>query len=222
MKILCRPDNNKSCSACCGLFNFSDITEVNLSEFLEQGLERKESLSAGKTFEDFKNHQLDGLREVSAHICPYQGFVAENQPGCMIHPELNNGTDNRNLSLFGSVICSAFLCPAHEILTDDMKELLINSISSWYEYTIAIIDPEFFIWACGMLADKFYLDYGSEVFKATIESVLSMHADTWRLSEYPVFFYSISEYRNFLNGEHKEEFDLEKVSIQDELDEILN
>ncbi len=220
--FLCRPDNIKSCSACCGLFNFKDISEKNLSEYLAKGHERNKSLQSGKSAEDFKNHQLDGVREVSSHICPYQGFVADYQPGCLIHPELNNGTDNRNLSLFGSVICSAFLCPAHEILSDDMKDLLITSVNSWYAYTIAVIDPEFFIWACGILSKVFNIEKSSEVFKATIESVLMLHAETLRLADYPVFFYSISEYRNYLNGDNKQEFDLEKESIIDELDEILN
>jgi hypothetical protein len=220
--ILCRPDNIKSCSACCGLFNFKDISEKNLSEYLAIGQERNKSLLSGKTIEDLKHHQVDGVREISSHICPYQGFVADSQPGCLIHPELNNDSDKRNLSLFGSVICSAFLCPAHDILYDEMKEVLINSVKGWYAYTIAVIDPEFFLWACKILTGEFHLEYSSEIFKATIESVLLLHAETLRLSDFPVFSYSISEYRNFLNGNNLQEFELEKTSIIDELDEILN
>jgi hypothetical protein len=39
------------------------------------------------------------VRDITSHVCPYQGFLKNGKPGCLIHPLFIN-KDERNRSLF--------------------------------------------------------------------------------------------------------------------------
>ncbi len=111
----------------------------------------------------------------------------------MFHPKINKN-DFRDRSLFGIKICDAFLCPAHEVLSKEEKEILIDNIDSWYLYSIAIIDPFSFQWILNLLGDELNLILQKDLFKEKLERALWIHAE--HLAEYkkPLFSYSISEY----------------------------
>ena len=191
---LCQPDNNKGCSACCGLFNFKDITREKLSQYLEEGKDRTSEIDNVHFDDRIEYKKSINTRDMTSYICPYQGFVRDRSPGCLIHPE-NNTEDLRDISFYGRKICSGFLCPAHRILTKNEKQVLIEFIDDWYLYTVAIIDPYSFRWILDFIHGRFGGNIKrTEAFKELLNLALSIHAHFIQSIDGPLFFYSVSEY----------------------------
>jgi hypothetical protein len=186
--ILCQPDSLKGCSLCCGLFVFKDISVKYLSEFLSDGKNRERSC---KTYTEYKDENLK--RDISSYICPYQGFLADGKPGCLIHP-LATGIDGRDRSLFTSKICSGFLCPAHSILSYEEKVFLIKNVDDWYIYTVAIADPESYSFIYNYIKEKFGEPLDENMTKKILGEALYVHGEN--LSKYNggIFSYSVPEY----------------------------
>lgn len=200
LKTLCQPDGLKSCSVCCGLFNFKDISISNLNSFLSG---------------DYSSNLLDEVRDITSHICIYQSFISPNLPGCSLHPNVC-GADHRNASLYGAKICEEYLCPAHSILTTEQKKLLVSSVSDWYLYSIAIIDPEGFQCIIDILNSLQFLWSGYDI-KCLIRKALTFHAGMLSRSDKCHFYYSLAEY-----NQHKGEFSLrynseEKFQLREHL-----
>jgi len=189
---LCQPDSGKGCSVCCGLFNFKDISRASLTSYLSRPMP---SLSA--TEEDRNGlawmHRND-IRDVTSHICPYQGFLSEGKPGCRIHPAVC-GNDNRDQSLFGKTICDRFLCPAHKLLDIREKQYLKTYIRDWYCYAIAIVDPGTFSYIVTVM-EKFSdrIKSNGEMASLFLEKALLIHGEYLLSIEKPVFYYSVPEY----------------------------
>ncbi len=197
--ILCQPDSRKGCSACCGLFNFRDISRNALEKFLEAGAERGGSFSEYEFQElGIPDDQKIEQRDITSHICPYQGFLEEGRPGCLMHPSVNS-RDLRNRSLFGKTICSSFLCPAHEILNQSQKMILINRIDDWYTYSLAILDPCSFAWICDAL-DRLLPAGNDHLYGDILARCISLHGEHLRDFPGPVFHYSLTEYRSASRG----------------------
>jgi len=185
--ILCQPDDKKGCAICCGLFNHQNISKKSLTTFLEQAPERCNSITEPEILDyDASLPKRDG----TTHICPYQGFLKVGKPGCLFHPS-HIKKDLRDRSLYGRMICDNFFCPAHKILTEDEKKILINEIDDWYLYSIAIIDPLYFK---SLLND--YKNMGDEnAARDFLIECLKSHGEKLHQKEGPLFHYSISEYR---------------------------
>lgn len=189
---LCQPDRRKSCTACCGLFNFIDISRDNLEKFLEDGATRSSSCLAENDIEDCGN--TTEVRDLTSYICPHQGLLYNMRPGCLLHPHYRN-TTMRNESFFGESICNGFTCPAHTILAAKEKRILIDLLDDWYRYTVAIIDPIFSSWLITCLRETFPSAYQHDgTMKQIIDECLLIHASSLGRRSGPVFFYSLSEY----------------------------
>jgi hypothetical protein len=221
--ILCQPDGIKSCSACCGLFNFSDISRENLSQFLVQGGTRSSSFLSTSNSTD----QGDGrkIRDTTSYICPHQGLVYNKRPGCLLHPQYRN-TTMRNNSFFGEKICHGFLCPAHTIYSAEQKKTIIDLIDDWYYYSIAIIDPESTIWILDLLHDHYPITLQrKDVLKKILNEALIIHARYLGGYDGPVFYYSVSEYNigknNFSINCTIEKHKSEKQEIHDMIEHYL-
>lgn len=190
--ILCQPDRLKSCTACCGLFNFQDISRENLSHFLLNGAGRSSSYVSAGDYTDQGQGQV--IRDMTSYICPHQGLIFNKRPGCLLHPQYRNMT-MRNDSFFGEKICNEFLCPAHSIFSSDLKKLIIDIVDDWYYYTIAIIDPESIIWLMRLLEDKYAIILKQKlIIKSIINAFLNIHSKYLATYNGPIFFYSSSEY----------------------------
>ncbi|MBP7734679.1 MAG: hypothetical protein KA369_01775 [Spirochaetes bacterium] len=190
--ILCQPDGEKSCSACCGLFNFSDISRENLSRFLESGAARSSAFLSSSDITD----QGDGsaIRDTTSYICPHQGLLFNKRPGCLLHPQYRNASLRHN-SFFGEKICGGFLCPAHSIMTTEQKKTFIRLIDDWYLYSIAVIDPESAVWMLDLLRHRYPIALQrDEVAKRILSGMIEIHARYLNESHGPVFFYSVAEY----------------------------
>lgn len=192
--ILCQPDNTKGCSLCCGLFNFRNISSGSLSGFLEQGRDREQTIPTHNEY-----RESTSVRDISSHICPYQGFLSDDKPGCLIHP-LSSGIEGRWRSLFASKICGEFFCPAHTILTDDEKKFLIGNISDWYIYSAAIADPESYSFIYHYVKDNFPGAADITLMKVPVEDGLTALAESLASYEGVIFCYSIPEYN--INKKH--------------------
>jgi len=215
--ILCQPNSQKSCSACCGLFNFRDISRENLSRFLRRGAARSSTFAAAGNIAD----QGDGLevRDLTSYICPHQGLIFNKRPGCLLHPQYRTST-MRNKSFFGETICDGFLCPAHAIFSTEQKKIVIDLADGWYTYTIAIIDPESTVWLLDLLRGRYSVAFQrEEVLRKIFNEALVIHAG--HMADYPgpVFHYSESEY-----NEGKINFSLayESERAESEKREIIN
>jgi len=195
---LCMPDKTKSCAACCGLMNHTDISRKNLTKFLNDGAFRAAN---------YWRYQIDGsypeqttsCRDYSTHICPFHGFIADGLPGCLVHPRVA-GEDRRDRGLFGAAACGRYFCPAYELLSHDTRTILIETLDDWYLYTMAIIDPlvtERIIYQLYVKG----LHRGDRLFKQALVDALTIHGETLARREGNVFCYSREEY-DFASKNH--------------------
>lgn len=227
--ILCQPDSKKGCSACCGLLNLRDISKKYLSGFLNSFEERRNISGRSNCFWN----QWTGYNEIRsdmAHICPYQGFIRKGKPGCMYHP-LVSGKCMRSKSLFGTRVCNAYLCPAHDILDYEYKQILIKYINDWYLYTISVVDPDSFVWIVDRLKDYSEEDLldirGADLklFRKALYEAIRCHSRFLNKTEISVFQFSISEYnaikRYFSLGSKRKEISAHKKDIINRMKELL-
>ncbi|MCU0847760.1 MAG: hypothetical protein MUD12_07715 [Spirochaetes bacterium] len=184
--ILCQPDPGKGCSACCGLFNLKDISRENLVKFLSG--DRQGLFDVDGPIDWAPGKEM--VRDITSHVCPHQGFTGIARPGCRSHP-LSCGADLRDSSLFGKKICDSFFCPAHYILGDAEKKILISSLDDWYAYSIAVIDPNSFKWLLMTAAEH---GKRGKALSGFLEGALLVHSRFLNSSGLPVFFYAVSEY----------------------------
>ena len=186
--ILCQPDNVKGCSLCCGLFNFSDISPDSLSCFLSEGESRERTFSSYGIFKT-----PAAVRDRFSHICPFQGFLKKNKPGCLIHP-LYSGVEGRDRSLFASKICDNFFCPAHTILSEEEKKFLIENVTDWYLYSAALADPESYSFIYNFVKDNFDVTGDQNSAGLLVKKGLAVHGENLAAYNGIIFFYSIPEY----------------------------
>lgn len=177
---------------CCGLFNFKDISRESLARYLYRPLPSLDQKEVDQYGIAYLNR--DDIRDVTSHICPYQGFLSEGKPGCRIHPAVS-GTDMRDLSLFGKTICDRFLCPAHRLLNNREKMFLKKNIRDWYCYSIAIIDPGTFSWVLHEIEKRYDVDaMDNDTITRVLEESLLIHAKYLNAAEHSLFYYSVPEY----------------------------
>jgi hypothetical protein len=190
--ILCQPDSRKGCSACCGLFNFMDISREHLSRFLEEGDTRScACLSAADSSDE---GDRSAIRDFTSYICPHQGLLSGRKPGCLLHPAYR-ATTLRNESFFGETICNGFLCPAHKLLSAEHKKIIMDRLDDWYTYSIAVIDPLFTSWLLYLLGERLSAATGpDESLPGILHECLMIHARHLSARPGPLFFYSTAEY----------------------------
>jgi hypothetical protein len=220
---LCQPDDRKSCCACCGLLNLRDISRMNLSQFLS-GENRRSGEK--RSFETIINAVDDyATRDVTTHICPHQGFICRGRPGCLLHP-LYASSPGRCNSLFGEAICDSFLCPAHSILNDEQKNIIIKLVDDWYYYTVAIIDPGSVVWFLALLSERYRNKLrGNNAIKKSVSIFLEIHSHYLQNNAGPVFFYSVPEYslgnKNFSLLSGAAHLEPEKIEIREAVESSL-
>ncbi|MGM0557161.1 MAG: hypothetical protein ACQEVA_12335 [Myxococcota bacterium] len=159
-EVLCHPDAEKSCGACCGMYNRVDSDESSTLHRLaertrayvdEADIEDEDSLSSFRArweTTDADQKLLEGLPN-----CPFLGLLgldddraqelSEYKVGCLVHPLQNDGIDGRDCGVYDRQICEEYLCAAHDILKDYEKWLVIQSTSDSYLYGLVITDVKF-------------------------------------------------------------------------------
>ncbi|MFH1115297.1 MAG: hypothetical protein V1792_15410 [Pseudomonadota bacterium] len=149
---LCRPDTNKSCAACCGLYNVSDGTRPTLHEKLADRTDRfqevKRTPDALSGFEcEVRAREKTPPHDEAIHVCEFTGFVdAERRSvGCMLHPSApgNEGIDLRGMCHYGSMACKSFYCPAWNELSLVRAQIITETVPDWHLYGLVITDADF-------------------------------------------------------------------------------
>ncbi len=149
---LCRPDDQKSCAACCGLYNVREATRPTLWKNLESRTllfrEVERSTDAIEKYAALIRRSETVLPVDNAiHVCEFTGFLDEdfNVVGCMLHPCVpgNGRVDLRGLCHYGSMACKAFYCPAWDELDPRYRTILVNTIDDWHLYGLVITDVDF-------------------------------------------------------------------------------
>jgi hypothetical protein len=144
---LCHPDEDKSCGACCGLYNWTDYSRDRITRLMH---ERTDAyllgMREGRPPKEIKAMLLgvdtpDKLFD-PIYNCPFVGFVdhQRRRVGCMIHPANNNGRELRDISLYGAEICGGHECPSHTYLTETERRGTAAVIDDWYLYGLVICD----------------------------------------------------------------------------------
>ncbi len=149
---LCRPDDRKSCAACCGLYNVPDGTRPTLAAKLEKHTSLfRTTLRTVPALEAYQR-SIQDQETVSAldsiiHVCEFTGFLDLNRKivGCLLHPTApgNNGTDLRGLCYYGSMACKCFFCPAWTEISTSHMQILLDVLDDWHLYGLIITDPGF-------------------------------------------------------------------------------
>ena len=160
---LCRPDDQKSCAACCGLYNIPKATRPTLWKNLETRTilfrQTERSLEAVEKFEALIRASGAVSRVDNAiHVCEFTGFLDEalKVVGCMLHPSSpgNRGIDLRGLCHYGSMACKAFFCPAWDELDQRRLGILFDTIEDWHLYGLIITDVDFVRSLFGLIEER--------------------------------------------------------------------
>ena len=147
---LCQPDNNKSCGACCGLYNWNDHSRDILEPLLHKRTDVFESVKINSESLNLYRAEISGLSLQpklfeTIYNCEFLGFVDEKRRrvGCLLHPLLNNGKDLRDNSFYGKELCASHECPSYTYLTQEEKKAVIYGTDEWYIYGLVITDIDF-------------------------------------------------------------------------------
>ncbi len=160
---LCRPDTNKSCAACCGLYNVADGTRPTLHKKLTNRTDRfrdvKRTPDALNEFEaEVRARELTPPHDEGIHVCEFTGFVdaGRRSVGCMLHPCApgNEGVDLRGMCHYGSMACKSFYCPAWEELSPDRTQIISNTVHDWHLYGLVVTDTDFVLSLFELLEDR--------------------------------------------------------------------
>ena len=144
---LCQPGPDKSCGACCGLYNYAVSTRDALAARLRARTALFRALVSGsQDLEAFsamikERESQETLYEV-IYCCEYLGFLDEEERrvGCLLHPLQNRGLDLRDVSFYGRELCDGHFCPSYHYLSREEKQALINCIDDWYLFGLCVTD----------------------------------------------------------------------------------
>ena len=165
---LCQPDEEKSCGACCGLYNWENHSRVTLESLLGRRTELFFSLEKPPDLEKYSRacETLPPSSKLCETIynCEFLGFLDRElkQVGCLLHPSLHNGVDLRTCSFYGAKLCAEHFCPSFNHLATVEQEAVIMSLDDWYLYGLVITDidfvKEFFRHVQDRLGDSVHVD----------------------------------------------------------------
>jgi len=163
---LCQPDTEKSCGACCGLYNYQGGSRSLLDKmlrrrtkaFLAMGGLAPDKLSAFSRW--VRRTEPDGKLLDTIYNCEFLGFLEQEgrRVGCLLHPAGNHGQDFRSCSFYGATLCAGHFCLSYQKLTAEEKACVVYSLDDWYLYGICITDIDlckaFFRVASGRLGGQ--------------------------------------------------------------------
>jgi hypothetical protein len=160
---LCQPDSEKSCGACCGLYNWKNHSREALQSILSA---RTDAFMSRGSVDDLDAYRgriaafSPGLKLCETiYNCEFLGFVDEGHKrvGCMLHPSLNGGADLRTCSHYGAELCANHFCIGFTCLSDIEQQAVIQSVQDWYLYGLVITDIDlvksFFAHAANRMGD---------------------------------------------------------------------
>jgi hypothetical protein len=148
---LCQPDSEKSCGACCGLYNYRGSSRSGLERRLARRtkafrkLERYTPEALGAYADWVRSTEPQEKIFETIYNCEFLGFLdsAGRRVGCLLHPCQHDGRDLRGCSFYGVELCDGHLCLSYQKLTREEKWAVILSLHDWHLYGICITDIDF-------------------------------------------------------------------------------
>ncbi|RPJ71273.1 MAG: hypothetical protein EHM15_10800 [Desulfobacteraceae bacterium] len=146
---LCQVGGAVSCGACCGLYNRSGATRVELERLLSERTESfagvPRSADAIDTFRiQRERRELCERPYIDFYACPFLGWIGPDRerPGCLLHPlaDGNSGIDYRGLSFYGGLACRDYFCHSYRALPSAHKELVKAVCTDWHLYGLVITE----------------------------------------------------------------------------------
>ncbi|HOC60122.1 MAG: hypothetical protein KBA28_10945 [Syntrophaceae bacterium] len=187
MKVLCQPDSDKSCGACCGLYNYVDSSRDSLTRRLSTRTKRFREMVKGPddiaryaeaTFaaEDFSK------RYEVIYCCEYLGFLDEEQKkvGCLVHPMQNDGVDMRTGSFYGQEVCAGHICPSHHFIPISQQNILLKMIDDWYLYGLCLTDIDLVVTYFRLVADRLGQELKPEIFDHEGPKQVALEYFSWK------------------------------------------
>jgi hypothetical protein len=145
---LCQPDTGKSCSACCGIYNFvrndpgSTRQRLRHNTLVLKAPEASLQMGLPQHTRHFRS-RYNGSDKLFATIfnCEFVGFLDEKEKrvGCLLHPEVCPH-DLRDRSFYGRELCDSHFCLSYYYLTASEQDLVIHCLDDWYLYGLVITD----------------------------------------------------------------------------------
>lgn len=147
---LCQPDREKSCAACCGIYNFKQNDRRAVSRRLLRNtvlLEKQGGTfgADGLTLHSQRWRSRDNgetKRFSTIFNCEFVGFLdaGRRRVGCLLHPMIHGGLDFRDCSFYGKDLCDGHFCPSYSSLTEGEQALVVETLDDWYLYGLVITD----------------------------------------------------------------------------------
>jgi hypothetical protein len=144
--MLCQPDNRKSCSACCGLYNWKGHSRAAISEIVTLQTDLFFELPDFNDFTVFRSKRNCRLRNAplfeTIYSCEFVGFIdpERRRVGCLLHPMVTGRADLRDNCFYGSKICNEHFCPGFSCLTTAEQQAVVDATDDWYLYGLVITD----------------------------------------------------------------------------------
>ncbi len=185
--VLCQPDAQKSCGACCGLYNYVDSSRDALIKRLSARTKRFRKLVKGPddisryaeaTFavEDFtKRYEV-------IYCCEYLGFLdaEEKKVGCLVHPMQNGGIDMRTGSFYGQEVCAGHICPSHHFIPRSQQLILLKIIDDWYLYGLCLTDIDLVVTYFRLIADRIGQELKPDMFDVQALKDTALEYFNWK------------------------------------------
>ena len=144
---LCQPDKQKSCGACCGLYNYQDSTRDALDTRLKTRTTLFKDTVKKRSDLSYYANQVKGAEDFAKrydviYCCEYLGYLNTTctNVGCLLHPAQNNGDDLRDVSFYGQELCAGHFCPSHHYFSREESLALIRILDDWYLYGLCVTD----------------------------------------------------------------------------------
>ncbi|HOO40500.1 MAG TPA: hypothetical protein PK425_10400 [Syntrophales bacterium] len=144
---LCQPGEEKSCGACCGLYNYADSRRDSLDARLTERTRLFRETVRGRddlpAYADrIRQAEDPGKRYEVIYCCEYLGYIdsGRKKVGCLLHPCQNGGEDLRDVSFYGRELCDGHFCPSYHYLSRQESEALVRIIEDWYLYGLCVTD----------------------------------------------------------------------------------
>ena len=143
---LCQPDCQKSCAACCGLYNWQDHSRTALTEIVGMqtdlflALESYDDLDA---YRRLRNTRISNAKLFETiYNCEFIGFIdnERRRVGCLLHPSVTGDHTLRNHCFYGARICHEHFCPGYGCLTTAEQLAVVAAVQDWYLYGLVITD----------------------------------------------------------------------------------
>lgn len=146
---ICQPDTEKSCGACCGLYNWEDYSRETVSEILRSRTDlfqhyfSKREVDKLALYQTEMKNRLHPLKMYDDIFnCEFLGFINQNRGrvGCLLHPMVNDGYDYRDYAFYGKELCFGHECPSNTYLNAEEKFLVTHVLGDWYLYGLVVTD----------------------------------------------------------------------------------